>query len=84
MNQHKVAVTLGVFAGLVHLVWEVLIALGFAQWYLDFVLGMHSLNNPYTVEPFNLSRGIMLVIVACVMGYVVGSVFAFVYNKVHK
>ncbi len=84
MNQHKVAITLGVFAGLMHLVWEVLIAFGWAQGYLDFVLGMHSLNNPYTVGAFNLGRGVMLVVIACVMGYVVGSVFSFVYNKVHK
>ncbi|HEY4508975.1 MAG TPA: hypothetical protein VJC13_01680 [Candidatus Paceibacterota bacterium] len=76
--------TLGAFAGLVHLVWEVMIALGWAQGYLDFVLSMHSLNNPYTVQAFNLGRGIMLVVIACVMGYVVGSVFAVIYNRVHK
>lgn len=84
MNTHKVGLTLGVFAGLVHLVWSVLIALGWAQGYLNFVLGMHSLNNPYVVEPFNFGRAVMLVVLALIVGYIVGSVFATVFNKLHK
>lgn len=84
MNTHKTGLALGAFVGLVHILWEGLIALGWAQGYLDFVLGMHSLNNPYTVEPFNLSRGIILVVLTSIIGYIVGSIFASIHNKVHK
>ena len=84
MNQHKVGMALGSFVGLMHLAWEVLIALGWAQGYLDFVLNMHSLNNPYTVGAFNIGRGIMLIVLTAIVGYIVGSIFAAIFNKVHK
>ncbi len=84
MNVNKVGLTVGVFAGLVHLVWGLLIALGWAQGYLDFVTSMHSLNNPYKVMPFNLGQAIVLIVVASILGYIVGSVFATIFNKLHK
>ena len=84
MNVNKVGLTVGAFAGLVHLVWSLLIGLGWAQGYLDFVMSMHSLNNPYRVMPFNIGQAVMLIILASVFGYVVGSVFATIFNKLHK
>lgn len=84
MNVHKTGMTVGVFAGLVHLVWGILISLGLAQVYLDFVMNMHSLNNPYKVLPFNLGQVVMLVILASILGYIIGSVFATIFNKLHK
>ena len=84
MNVNKVGLTVGAFAGLAHLVWGLLISLGWAQGYLDFMMGLHSLNNPYEVASFNLGQTIMLIIVASILGYVVGSVFASIFNKLHK
>ena len=84
MNQKKVALVLGSFIGLIHLVWGVLIAVGFAQPLLNFILMMHSLNNPFTVAPFNLARSLGLVVVTFIVGYVVGYVFAALWNKFHR
>jgi len=84
MNQKKVALVLGSFAGLVHLVWSIAIALGFAQPWLDFVYRMHSLNNPFVVAPFSLMRSIGLIVVTFIVGYVVGFIFATLWNKLHK
>ena len=84
MNRHKVGLALGAFAGLVHLVWEVLISLGLAQGLMNFIFTMHSLNNPYTVMPFDLSRAVSLVILTSIIGYIVGSVFALILNKIHR
>lgn len=84
MNTHKVGLSLGLFVGLMHLIWEILIFFGLAQDILSFKFSMHSLNNPFVVESFNLGRGIGLVIFSMVMAYIVGSVFATIYNKVHR
>lgn len=84
MNTHKVGLTLGAFAGLLHLIWEALIFLGWAQGYISFILGLHSLSNPYTVQAFDLAHAVELVVLACIVGYIVGAVFAVIFNKFHK
>ena len=84
MNKNKVALSLGSFFGLVHLVWGLLIAFGWAQWWLDFVYNLHSLNNPFTVTPFDLPRTLELVVMTFVVGYVFGYVFAVLWNKFHR
>lgn len=84
MNSHKIGLVVGLFFGLWHAFWEVLILLGLAQPLLDFMSSMHSLNNPYTVESFSLGRAIGLVVTTYIVGYIVGSVFATIYRKFHK
>jgi len=84
MNKNKVALVVGTFAGLFHLVWGLLIAFGLAQALLDFIYNLHSLNNPFTVMSFDLMRTIGLIIVTFLMGYIFGYVFAALWNKLHK
>lgn len=84
LDNQKTALTLGTFAALAHLVWVVVVALGMASAWLDFVYGLHFLNNPFTVAPFSVTNAVMLLVVAFVMGSVVGWVFAYVWNWLHK
>lgn len=84
MNEKKLGLILGSFFGLMHLLWSILIALGFAQSFLNFVFNMHSLNNPYMVMPFDLMRSIGLIIITSVVGYIVGNILAMIWNKFHK
>ena len=84
MNSHKVALAVGSFAGLWHLVWSLLILLGWAGPLLNFVFSMHSLNNPYVVQPFNLGRSLGLVALTFVVGYVAGTVFVKIWKSIHK
>jgi hypothetical protein len=84
MNKNKIGLAVGSFVGLLHFVWGLFIAFGAAQWLLDFIYRMHSLNNPFTVMPFDLLRTLGLVVFAFVMGYVFGYVFAGLWNKFNK
>jgi hypothetical protein len=84
MNVHKVGLTVGSFVGLLHLAWEVLIFLGVAQKLMDFKLAMHSLNNPFVVQPFNLGRGVIVIVLATAAGYIVGALFAALFNRLHS
>ena len=84
LNPSKVALTLGVLLGGWHLVWSVLVALGLSQPLLDFIFSMHMLANPYQVTGFDVTKAGILVVITFMVGYVVGYIFANVWNKVHK
>lgn len=84
LNKKKTGLVLGLFLGSLHLFWSILIALGFAQPLLDFIYNMHSLNNPFTVMPFDLVRSAGLVVLTSIIGYIVGNTFAMFWNKFHK
>ena len=84
MNKNKVALALGSLMALFHLVWGLFIAFGWAQSMLDFVYNLHSLNNPFTVMPFDLMRTVGLIVFTFIMGYILGYVFAILWNKFHK
>ncbi len=84
MNGKKFGLVLGSFAAFVHLVWAVLVALNWAQPLSDFVHRMHFLNNTMSVMPFDFGRALLLIVIAFVMGNVVGNIFAFFWNKINK
>jgi hypothetical protein len=84
MNRNKVGLTLGAMAGLCHLVWALLVATGQGQPLMDWMFKMHFLNNPYTVGAFDAVNALLLVVMALVMGYIVGFVFTSVWDMVHK
>lgn len=83
-NVQKTALVLGIFLGLVHVVWSLLVLIGFAQPLLDFIFWVHMLANPYHVTGFTLTQSILLILVTCGVGYLVGYVFAMLWNKMHK
>ena len=84
MKESRSALIVGIFAALIHLVWSVLVMVGLAKPYLDFILGLHFLNNPYTVSAFNITKAAMLVAITFVLGYLMGWVFAIIWNRLHK
>ncbi len=82
LSEHQTGLALGAFMGIMHAVWALAVLLGFAQTWLDFVLGLHFLENPFTVSAFDITKAVMLVILTSVVGYVTGFVFAKVWNIV--
>jgi hypothetical protein len=84
LNGKKLGLTLGSFAAFIHLVWSVLVGLGWAQPFMDFARKMHSMSNPTTILPFDLGRSILLIVIAFIMGNIMGNIFAYFWNKFHK
>ena len=82
LSEHQTGVALGTFFGLMHAVWALVVYLGFAQIWLDFVLGLHFLENPLVVSAFDMQKAVTLVAVTAGVGYVAGFVFANVWNLV--
>lgn len=83
-KENSLAMTFGIVLGLWHAFWSLLVLLGFAQGILDFIYGIHFLNNPFTVYSFNLGTALTLVVFTSVVGYAVGWIFAIIWNKAHK
>ncbi|MGD0523097.1 MAG: hypothetical protein ABSA43_00850 [Candidatus Microgenomates bacterium] len=68
------------FAGL-DLVWSMVVALGLGQTYLDWILKLQFIQNPYVVMPFNLGTMITLLMVTFGVGFVLGWVGTICWNK---
>lgn len=83
LNPRKVGLTVGAFAGIWHLVWSILVALGWAEPLLNFVTSMHFLQNVHHVAEFNIGTALGLIVLASLVGYVAGMVFALVWNRLH-
>jgi hypothetical protein len=84
LNPFRTGVALGAFLGLWHLIWSGLVALGWAQPVIDFVLWMHFLRLTVATAPFDASVATMLVAVTAAVGFVMGSVFASIWNWVQQ
>jgi len=82
LSEYQTGLVLGAFFGLAHAVWAFVVYLGFAQTWLDFVLDLHFLENPFIVSAFDMQKAVMLVAVTAIVGYVAGFVFANVWNLV--
>lgn len=67
-----------------HAVWALFVALGWGQGLIDFVTGVHFVASTSMVMPFDFVTALELVVLAGVVGYVVGFAFANVYNKVAR
>ena len=84
LDRGKVALIVGCFFGLLHAVWALVVALGTAQTFMDWIYSLHFLTNPFRVADFNLATAIILVIVTFVFGYILGWVFAYLWGMVQK
>ena len=84
LSESRTALVVGTFVALVHVIWSLLVFFGFAKPYMDWILGLHFVNNSFTLKPFAFGTAITLVIFTFVIGYVFGYIFAMVWNKLHK
>jgi hypothetical protein len=83
VNPNKAGIALGALIGGWHLLWAVVVAIGWAQWLINFVFWMHFIVPPYTVKPFQARLALILIGVTSVTGYVLGYVFAVLWNWLH-
>ncbi|HLX17044.1 MAG TPA: hypothetical protein VKS24_17810 [Bradyrhizobium sp.] len=80
----KAGLVLGAFFGGWHLCWSALVALKLAQPVIDFVFWMHFIKPIYVIEPFEIVRALILILITAGVGFVLGSAFAAIWNAVHK
>lgn len=88
MNHHinpaKAGLALGGLTGGLHLIWAILVAFGWAQALVNFSLWAHMVSVPFVVGAFDITAAVTVIIVATAVGYVIGSLFAKIWNRVHR
>ena len=84
LDKNKVGLALGLFMGLFHAVWAILVALNWAKPFMDWILHLHLMTLSYTVGPFHFMTAVWLVVVTFVIGYIGGWVLAAIWNWSHK
>lgn len=84
LSPSKAALTFGVLFSGVHVLWSVVVLLGWAQAILDFIFWAHMITPPFTVDAFNITTALTLVVVTSVVGGVLGYLLAIVWNRLHR
>ena len=84
LNRNKSGLIFGTFAALMHVIWAVLVALGFAQPLVNFITALHFSDAANVIQPFVLGTALMLIITAFIVGYIIGFIFAAVVNFYSK
>jgi hypothetical protein len=80
----KAGLVFGILMGAFHLGWALLVAAGWAQAVVDFVLWMHFIKPIYFVAPFAAGTAAVLVAVTTATGFVLAFLFALLWNNFHR
>ena len=76
----KSASATGIVIGIWHLVWIVLVGVGWAKPVMDFVLQLHFINVQYSLAPYSASTAAMLIALTFAVGASLGFIFALIWN----
>ena len=83
-NPLRLGVTFGLFLALVHAGWALLVALRWAQPLMDFVFWAHFIAPPFHIEPFEMGRAAILVVLVFVAGWAMGVIGGYLWNRMAR
>ena len=83
-NKYLVGLVFGLVGAVWHLFWSVLVWLGWAQGFIDFIFRLHFITPPYKINPFDLRTAAMLVTAVFIIWVIFGFIAAIVWNIFHK
>lgn len=83
---NKIGLIVGVFLAVIHLIWALLVLIipAFLQSFLDWVFNIHFIKPVWVLTAFNLMDAIFLVVLTFIAGYIIGALFACIFNWLHK
>lgn len=80
----KVGLVGGVMLGGLHVLWSLLVLLGWAQPLVEFSMWAHMARSAIIIGPFDVAAATTVIIIASLIGYGVGYMVATVWNRVHR
>jgi len=83
---HQVGFAAGSTAAIIHTVWTLTVGTmpEVAQKFANFHMAIHFMNVPVTVQGFSWGGAIALVLFVFCVWYIVGRIFAAVYNSIAR
>ncbi len=84
VNTHKLGLTLGGFAGIIHIVWVLLVGLGWAGPLLAFIYRIHFIDFSFAIAEFSFGNAITVIVLASLVGYVSGNIVGLLWNFIGK
>ncbi|HAF03173.1 MAG TPA: hypothetical protein DCO65_07000 [Spartobacteria bacterium] len=84
VSPNKIGLVIGALIGGWHLFWSLLVAIGWAQPFIDFIFWAHMIRSIYVVKAFDPVAALTLIVITSVIGYVFGYVGAVFWNKLHR
>jgi hypothetical protein len=83
-NPNKVGLVIGALMGGWHLVWSILVGVGWGQPIIDFIFWAHMIKPVYFIKPFDPVAAVALIVITAVIGYVFGFFGAVIWNRLHR
>ncbi|HEY4500288.1 MAG TPA: hypothetical protein VJH25_00670 [Candidatus Paceibacterota bacterium] len=84
INTHKLGLVFGGFAGLIHIVWVILVGFGWAGPWLAFIYRIHFIDFSFAITEFSSGKAVTLVVLTSLVGYVFGNVIGLLWNFTWK
>ncbi len=84
IHPNRVGLVLALMAGGIHVLWSLIVAMGWGQSLINFIFWVHFIKPVYEIEPFNIGTALLLVLVTASIGYAVGNGVAMLWNKLGK
>ncbi len=81
LNKNAVGLSLGIIFLIVHLLWIIAVVGGFAETLIVWWNNSHFIHTNMTVTNFYIGTALLTLIRAFIGGYIIGWIFAFIYNK---
>lgn len=81
IHPHSFGLAFGMFLGLWHTFWSVLVWIGAAQWLIDFIFRLHMITPPYKIMAFSFGTALSLVAVTACIGYMGGLLIGIIWNR---
>lgn len=74
----------GSFAGIMHILWSVMVALGWAKPWMEWIAELHFIDLSVRFYAFNFGTAILLVIITTIVGFIIGYIFGTIWTAVKK
>ena len=84
LNPKKTGLALGKLMGGLHLMWTIVVALGWGQELVNFSMWAHMVAVPVVVQPFDVSAAATVIVIATLIGGIIGYVFAHIWNWLNR
>lgn len=84
IKPNKLGFVIGGLIACSHVLWILLVLFGVAQPLMNFIFWAHMIQPVYTVKAFDPKAALTLIGITFVVGYALGLIGAFFWNKLHR